>query len=237
MKIPALTAAEMREVDRLMIEEFGISLVQMMENAGRGLADLARDLYGQGSARDLKVVVLAGSGGNGGGGMAAARHLVNWGAQVQVVLTKPREEIAGVPGRQLAVLEKLPVTLRDGEQVDQLPKADLILDAIIGYSLRGAPYGEPARWIELANQREGPLISLDIPSGLDATRGVVEEPYLRAEATLTLALPKTGLMEPSSRPAVGTLYLADIGVPPSLYRSLGLEVGPLFDSSAVIKLG
>jgi NAD(P)H-hydrate epimerase len=93
--VPAVTAAQMREVDRIMVEDLGISLLQMMENAGRAFAELTRiQLSGLNRRR---VVVLAGRGGNGGGGMATARRLANWGAAVRVVLAHPDGALAEAP--------------------------------------------------------------------------------------------------------------------------------------------
>lgn len=85
-------------------------------------------------------------------------------------------------------------------------------------------------------QRTVPVLALDVPSGLDATTGVPGSPCVRASATMTLALPKTGLLAPQAQPYVGTLYLADIGVPDVLYRQMGLAVGPIFAQAAVIRL-
>ena len=76
----------------------------------------------------------------------------------------------------------------------------------------------------------------ETPSGLDTTTGHPGNPCLRAAATLTLLLPKTGLLAPEARPYVGDLYLADIGVPPELYRRLGLEVGPIFGEGSIIRV-
>lgn len=92
--IPAVTHAQMVKVDRLMIEEYGITLMQMMENAGRSLADLTSELLG-GVVKGKRITVLCGGGNNGGGGMAAARHLVNWGADVQIALAVPAEKLKG----------------------------------------------------------------------------------------------------------------------------------------------
>ena len=91
--LPALTADEMRQVDRVMIEDLGIELIQMMENAGLHLAELARSRFSQ--LRDVPVTVLAGGGNNGGGGLVCARHLANWGASVSVVLDRPRTRSLG----------------------------------------------------------------------------------------------------------------------------------------------
>lgn len=108
--LPALTASQMREVDRLMVEEVRIELLQMMENAGRALAEQARrHLDG---LRGKRVLVLAGSGGNGGGGMAAARRLSIVGADVRVLLAREPELLQGVPRRQLDVLVAMRVRVR-----------------------------------------------------------------------------------------------------------------------------
>jgi NAD(P)H-hydrate epimerase len=103
--LPALTADEMRQVDRVMIEDLGIELVQMMENAGLHLAELARSRFSQ--LRDVPVTVLAGGGNNGGGGLVCARHLANWGASVSVVLDRPPDEIAGIPAHQMRILRRI----------------------------------------------------------------------------------------------------------------------------------
>ncbi|MEZ4557896.1 MAG: NAD(P)H-hydrate epimerase [Caldilineaceae bacterium] len=101
--IPALTTAQMQEVDRLMVEEYHIELLQMMENAGRNLAVLATRLLDDDIA-DRPIVVLAGRGNNGGGGLVAARHLLNWGAWVQVVTSYAPDGYKGVPRHQLDIL-------------------------------------------------------------------------------------------------------------------------------------
>jgi NAD(P)H-hydrate epimerase len=235
-KIPAITTAEMREVDRLMIEVYGIELMQMMENAGRNLAALARSRFLDGQAQDKDVIVLAGKGGNGGGGLVAARRLHNWGARVHVFITHPVEAFQGVPAHQLAVLENMSVPIQQVGSLNVLPPADLILDALIGYSLSGAPRGAAAVLIALANQSHIPILSLDTPSGLDTTSGEAYQPHIMATATLTLALPKKGLVAQEARPIVGKLFLADISVPPGLYKELGLDVGHLFQAFDIISL-
>src|SRR5262249_5647021 len=94
--IPTVTVAQMREVDRIMVDELHIELLQMMENAGRCLAAHTRNWL-SGELIERQVVVLAGSGGNGGGGLVAARRLTIWGAEASVVLGQPRDEVRGVP--------------------------------------------------------------------------------------------------------------------------------------------
>ncbi len=232
MSIPALTTQQMAEVDRRMIEDYGIQLIQMMENAGRSLADTARRLLA-GPVAGRTIAVLCGTGNNGGGGLVAARHLHNRGAEVQVRLIGQPAALKPVPAHQWRILQAL--GLADRPAAD-LGRADLIVDALIGYGLTGDPRGPVAEWIRHANAAGRPILSLDAPSGLDTTSGAPGQPCIRAAATLTLALPKTGLLASSARAHVGDLFLADIGVPPELYRQMGLEVGPLFEMDPVISL-
>jgi NAD(P)H-hydrate epimerase len=230
----------MREVDRLMIEEYGIVLLQMMENAGRNLARLTATLAGGAAGRS--VLVLAGKGNNGGGGMVAARHLSNMGAHVRLLLTGTSDELVDVPAQQASILRTMGVELLEAPAApaellrQAFEGADHTIDALIGYSLKGAPTGQAAALIELANASGKPIVSLDVPSGVDTTSGAVYEPAVRAAATLTLALPKTGLGTPEVRQRLGELYLGDLSVPPALYRHLGLNVGPLFAEESVIRL-
>jgi len=224
-KIPTLTSSQMREVDRLMIEEYRIGLIQMMENAGRNLAWLSRSLFLNGNLKGKRVLVLAGSGGNGGGGLVAARWLHNWGVNVEVILTRPIETMRPVPANQLKTLYQLGLDIFHYKKGKSLPECDLILDAIIGYSINDAPKGIAADLILGANaltQERIPILSLDIPSGLEPTTGFVYNPCISAEATMTLALPKTGLLSDQAKHQVGNLYLADIGVvltfPPKFTR-------------------
>ncbi len=218
---PTLTSDEMLEVDRIMIEEVGIDLARMMENAGRNLADVVIELFHPGS-----VTVLAGSGGNGGGVLVAARHLINRGVTVHVAGTRSIERLTPVTGDQAAILGRMGVSVEE-EPVE----ADVVLDGIIGYSLSGPPTGRAREFIEWsANQR---VVSLDVPSGLDATSGTAPGACVAAEATMTLALPKRGLM---GHPSTGRMFLADISVPVSIYRKFGIEMETPFARSAVVEL-
>jgi NAD(P)H-hydrate epimerase len=228
----------MIEVDRAMIEDYRIELIQMIENAGRCLAHLARTRFLAGDPRGKTVIALAGSGGNGGGALVCARRLAGWGASVRVFVTRDPALFASVPAHQLDILRRMNVPIGAPEQVSSAPPADLVVDGIIGYSLRGAPEGAAAALIRWARQQSAPVLSLDVPSGIDATTGRVLEPAVHAAATMTLALPKLGLGAPNVEPLVGELYLADIGVPPSLYAmlSIGLDVGPLFAASDIVRL-
>lgn len=228
--VPSVTADEMREVDRVAVEGVELGLLQMMENAGRTLAGVVRDRLPDG-----EVVVLAGPGGNGGGGLCAARHLHNRGGTVRVLLDRDPGEVSGAAGRQYRILAKSDVVLTaagDSTGADlrqRLADADVLVDALLGYGLVGAPRGTVADLLTAVEAVDTPVVSLDVPSGLDATTGETPGVGVSADATLTLALPKTGLATgddaPSLRPAVGDLLLADIGIPPVVYRRAGVGVG------------
>ncbi|MDJ0925054.1 MAG: NAD(P)H-hydrate epimerase [Acidimicrobiia bacterium] len=236
VEVPYLTREQMIEVDRAMIEDIGIDLARMMENAGRSLAHLARARFLSGDPRSKTVVVLAGTGGNGGGALVCARRLHGWGADVRVAVTGGADRMRPVPADQLRILEGLGLSI----VLTDLPfaTADLIVDGIIGYSLQGAPRGRAAELIQWANDAAAPVLSLDTPSGLDTTSGTLHTPSVQATATMTLALPKEGLRSADAVWNVGELYLADISVPPQVYASppLNLELGPIFAESDILRL-
>jgi NAD(P)H-hydrate epimerase len=236
--VPYLTTDQMIEVDRAMMEDFNIDLIQMMENAGRCLAHLARMRFLGGDPRGKRVAVLAGTGGNGGGALVCARRLHNYGARVTVLITKPAADFKSVPAHQLDILRRMKVSVEQANAVRTIDTPGLVVDGVIGYSLKGAPRGAAADLIRWANAQDAPILALDAPSGVDATTGTVFDPAINATATLTLALPKEGLRAPGVDRQVGELYLADISVPPSLYAepALGLNVGYLFAESDIIRL-
>ena len=223
VEVPAVTAAQMREVDRICIEETGPSLLQMMEHAGRSLAlETLRRLGGV--WRTARVVVLAGTGGNGGGGICAARHLVNRGILVQLCLAEP-DRLSEVTAFQRRIYAKA-----GGEEIafNELrdARSALIIDAVLGYNLRGAPRPSAAAVIRWANASGGPVLALDLPSGVDATTGEIPGECVRADWTLTLALPKIGLRADRC----GALVLADLGIPASVFRRIGLRYTPPFET-------
>ena len=237
-EIPFVSTDQMIEVDRAMIEDYNILLIQMMENAGRNLAHLARSRFLGGDPRGKRVAVLSGKGGNGGGGLVCARRLSNWGSEVSVFTTASDEAYLGIPAHQLKILREMSVKVDGVALPDSSAGFDLVIDAVIGYSLSGNPRGRAGDLIAWANKQTAPLLSLDVPSGIDTSSGKIHEPATHATATMTLALPKEGLKAQSVRALIGELYLADISVPPQLYASptLGMEVGHLFAQEDVIRL-
>ena len=232
-----LTTDQMIEVDRLMTDVLEIKLIQMMENAGRNLARLCVQRFLPDPV-SKKVVVLAGTGGNGGGAMVAARRLQQWGAEVRVLTTKPDEDFSGVPAHQLGILRRLGVAISHTDFPDQNFVPDAILDGVIGYSLKGNPRGRAAELIQWTAAANVPVLSLDVPSGVDSTEGVVRTPSVIATATMTLAAPKVGLSVAQAQPNIGELYVADIGVPDWVYQQIdGLKsMTSAFSSCDVVKI-
>ncbi len=232
--IPVLSIDEMIEVDRIVVDDLGIDLARMMENAGRALAVVTREMARSRCVRSVDV--LTGTGGNGGGAAVAARRLAGWGFDVSVYPTRPIESIDGVTAEQLAILAGMGVPVRPDEVPRRRAADTIVLDGLVGYRLSGAPRGRARELIECADDSGSPVVSLDVPSGVDPTTGRTPGVAISATATVTLALPKSGLFE-AGRRLVGDLYLADIGVPASVYRdAFGIEIGGVFDRGDVVRL-
>ena len=231
-----IDAAMMAEIDRLTIQYAKVSLCQMMENAGRSLAEVAIQEFAP-----KRVVVLAGSGGNGGGGLVAARHLCNAGVEVLVVLSSRRDRMGEVPTHQLAAVDWLGISVTDGVLApESLAAANLVIDAMVGYSLDGPLRGTPLDLAERVNVNATKVLSLDVPSGLTsdaredpATPGASEGLIVRADVTLTLCLPKEGLR---GRAEAGQLFLADISVPAQVVTMASGHRSPPFDRGPILRV-
>jgi len=239
----AVTAEQMAEVDRRAMQVYRISLPQMMENAGRALARVAREHFFEGHAGGARVAVLAGRGGNGGGAMAAARRLAGWGARVHVLAMADEAAMAAVTAEQARTLRAFGVrltTLGDGDrrQAPTVSDFDLVLDGLLGYGGLGEPRGGVRDAIAWVANAATAVLALDLPSGLDATTGHPASATVRASATVTLAAPKTGLAAPASLAHVGELYLADVGIPAEAYGGIldVAVVGEWFVEDDVVRL-
>ncbi len=228
MKI--LTAEEMRQVDRLTTERYGIPGLGLMENAGIGVARFIAQHWPDFAQR--RIVVLCGKGNNGGDGFVAARHLRDLGAKPDVYLLAAPEEMRGDAAtnckRWQETYGELHV-IRDSSAWQSakgtLASADIILDAILGTGTRGAAAGLLAEVIEAVNQRRGParsaVVAVDIPSGLVADTGAADGPAVQAAYTVTFTAPKTGMIGSASGNYVGQLIVHDIGSPPELIEEVG----------------
>ncbi len=226
--VPAVSRAKMEQIDTLATTATGLQLIQMMENAGRSLAELSLQLMGAGALK-TRILVLAGGGNNGGGGICAARHLHNRGLTVAVWQATP-------PATPACEQQWRIYQAAGGEQLkeNQLHnfRPRLIIDALIGYRLQGEPRSPLQFVLEWASQHRAFKLALDVPTGVDATTGETPGSYLRADATLTLALPKSGLLPQLT----GNLFLADIGIPPAVFQEAGITYQPPFAGRFIVPL-
>lgn len=231
----ALTAAEMREVDRLTTERFGIASLELMENAGKHVAAVIHKRCAV--MRMPRIAVLCGKGNNGGDGLVAARFLKNLrGVDVAVFVFARREEVRGDAATSLAAWsaaagETFEVTdAGSWEQAwPRIAQANVVVDALLGTGLRGPATGLHAQAIERLNQhsRDATLpnpaliIAVDTPSGLPSDGQPAEGPVLRAHVTVTFTAPKVGQLVSSDAACGGQLLVRSIGSPDSLVEEIG----------------
>jgi NAD(P)H-hydrate epimerase len=227
-----VTADEMRRIDDVTIREFHVDVLMLMENAGRATAILVTRMLPR-TTIGKRVACLVGGGNNGGDGMVAARHLANWGINVEVIAGTAKDRMKSAPLRQWDILEKMEIPILSADYV--LRDYDLLIDGLIGYGLEGNPRDRVAMMIKNANGTGRPILALDLPSGMNATTGEIYDPCIKATATVTLALPKTGFLSPSASPYVGDLYLADISIPRKVYESFGQQK-TLFQDDSLVKI-
>jgi NAD(P)H-hydrate epimerase len=228
--VPSATAAQMAEADRIASDELGIPLELLMENASHQIAAAARIFLG--GVAGKRIVALAGSGNNGGDALGALRHLSGWGADVRAVLSGPAERLRPLARQQHDILAAIGVPRGAAAALD----ADLLIDGLLGYSVAGPPREAVADLIRAANASRLPILAVDLPSGLHPDSGEPLGVTIRAALTVTLALPKRGLMATRSRPLVGDLLLADIGIPPLAFDRLAIETRGLFESGDLVRI-
>lgn len=211
----------MAELDRL-APGMGVTVSRMMENAAYHVADYIRGKYG----KEAEVEVYAGKGNNGGDALAAARRLHIWGFKVAVNLAS--RELDGIRREELEILEKLGVQVRTGSYGRG---ADLAVDGLIGYNLRGDPRPPLDSMVDAANSADE-VVSVDLPTGTDPDTGDRSSPSVRADTVLTLAAPFQGLKGFENH------FLVDIGVPGEAYREAGLEMDParVFGEESVVEI-
>ena len=232
-RIPTITAQQMARVDRLMIHHYRVTIVQMMEHDAVALVGVATKILK--ILKNKKIVVAFGSGGNGGGGLAAARMFSNAGAKVSLVTSADIKRLTGPTAQMYKTCKTMGIKLVSPSS-KIFNSADLILDALLGYSVKGAARGKVAEIIELINTSQAKVLSNDLPSGLDPNKGSVHGPIVKANATLTVALPKVGLFKSDANLYTGKLFLGDITVPRSAYTRLGIKVGDVFKGISFVSI-
>ena len=216
----SVTAAQMREIDRRTIEEFGVPSHELMEKAGKALAEETAKLAGPPPKR---ILVLAGKGNNGGDGLVSARYLHQKGYAVQVLLFSEGKKLKADPARNFAANAKLSIPCRIvGEHFawETLPallgEQEVIIDALFGVGLDKEirePYLGLMRQVNASCRK---VVAVDIPSGLNADTGEVLGGCIQAIVTVALAFPKQGFYKGGGPKVTGEVVVADIGIPKEL---------------------
>jgi NAD(P)H-hydrate epimerase len=215
-----LSREQVRAIDRRAMEEFGIPGVVLMENAGRGAAELLRSLGIHG-----RVAVCCGKGNNGGDGLVIARHLDNAAVPVRILLFARPEELHGDAAINYRIVHQtgLPVSVHVGSPDEEavrreLARAEWILDALFGTGLTGPLTYPFDRIVDIINAGAGRVLAVDIPSGLDCDSGLPLGPTIRAEHTATFVALKKGFANPAAREWLGHVHVLGIGAPRRLVQ-------------------
>lgn len=223
-----VTSDEMRRMDRFTIEELGIPGAVLMENAGGGCARVLCQKLG--GVAGKRTAVLAGKGNNGGDGMVIARHLHNWGADVKVYLLSEKEKISGDARRNLDIClnSHVPVSIVSdaetfGDHEEDIKNAHVIVDALLGVGLSSEVKGFYRHVIEFVNRLNSFVVAVDVPSGVDATTGAVLGVAVKADLTVTFALPKRGLVLYPGAEFAGEVVVVDIGMPSKALKEFPVD--------------
>ena len=226
--IKVVAAEEMREMDRYTIKDVGVPGVVLMENAGAETAMVILDLLED--VENPLVHIFCGKGNNGGDGFVIARHLSNNGIEVIVFNLVEEKEIKGDALINYKIVKKMdiPITFirkpADLTKYEELESPDIIIDALLGTGIKGAVRGFVKDAIDFINDLDIPVLSVDIPSGLNANTGDVDGSAIAAEATVTMALPKRCHLFYPAKNFVGDLYIADIGMPARVISNNSVKV-------------
>lgn len=218
-----VTPETMRKLDKFAIEAIGIPGIALMENAGRAVFEAA---YKALAGKNLPALIFCGRGNNGGDGFVVARHLINNGIEIAVYVVGALSKMKGDAAVNLRILRKMGIPINKVSQ-KMLPQlrvrmkdCGLIIDALLGTGLSGEVTGLYREVIALINEAGCPVLSVDIPSGLDGTTGQPLGIAVVANTTVTFQLPKKGFENPRARNFTGELKVVDIGIPVHLYPEM-----------------
>jgi NAD(P)H-hydrate epimerase len=224
--LPVVNAAQMRALDFDATARFGVPALELMENAGRAVAAETRTFLEEKgvSAEKARIVVVCGRGANGGDGLVAARHLKQTGASVWAFLcpAKKDQDYPELVRVNLDAAVKAGVEVRqagpEAGLAEALTKCDVVLDALLGTGSNGKPAGAVHHAVSEITRAKKPTIAVDIPTGLHPDTGYHSGVFVNADLTLTLGLPKRGLLAPHAKQHVGVLKVLDVGYPSELLR-------------------
>ncbi len=212
-----LTREQVREVDRIAIEEYGVSGLVLMENAGRNAACVILDEYAAGDdAPSLAIVIFCGTGNNGGDGFVIARHLSNAGAAVRIALCGEEARLTPDAAENHKICQAMGIGMTPPGSTEIGP-GEVVIDALLGTGFAGKVREATARVIERINSvpKRG-TVAIDVPSGLDCDTGMPSSATVIADITVTFVAGKVGFQSESARRFVGRLHVADIGAPPRI---------------------
>ncbi|MDF1545853.1 MAG: NAD(P)H-hydrate dehydratase [bacterium] len=221
-----VTAEQMRRIDSEAINKKGIPSLELMENAGRGIAEQIQTdiLSGINSAN---IILFCGNGNNGGDGFVIARYLKEQGHKPQVYYPGPEEKLSEDCAANLKRAKEIGVTIEQVQDIKQIivdtNACDLVVDAIFGTGFSGAPRGVPGDLIRYINDLDLTVVSVDLPSGLNADNGQHQGEVVSADYTYPLALPKYGLYVSPGRELSGKIRVVPIGIPENVIASIGLN--------------
>ena len=225
MKI--VTPNEMKEIDRKSIHEIGIPGPVLMENAALKVFNVAMDMLG--GVRAKRILIFAGKGNNGGDGLAAARHLKNHGAHVEIFLLGDKNSLSGDAKLNFSIIINMDIPVYEilsSEGVEHIKTTlhgDLVIDALLGTGISGAVKPPISDAIKLINDSGIPILSVDIPSGINGENGTICETAVRANQTVTFALPKRGHFLYPGAEYTGKLIIEDIGIPEKVVESENIK--------------
>jgi NAD(P)H-hydrate epimerase len=230
-----VTASEMRSIERIAIQDYGIPGIILMEHAGKSLALKCLELIEK-RCDFNDIWIIAGKGNNGGDGFVTARHLINQNIDVKVILLCDFNDLIGDGRVNYDILHKMNgeiISVKKDEDLElirtALLKCDIIIDAIFGTGFKGIASGIAGEMIRLVNDCQGIVISTDLPSGMEADTGHVHGPCIKADYTLTFGLPKVGLFQNSGTYFCGMLEIIEISLPKELLLSEGLRTNLITD--------
>ena len=219
-----LTRAQVREIDRRATEEYHIPGIVLMENAARAVTDAAVEMLG--GVLDAKVLIVCGGGNNGGDGLAVARHLHNRGVRVSIALATDTP-LRGDAETNLRIVQAMRIpstTIADADAALARGEADLVIDALFGTGLSAAP--RDTQPLDVMNSHGVPVLSIDLPSGLDCDTGQpLTAACVRAARTVTFVAEKVGFANPLARQYLGRVTVGDIGCPRALIESVARGSG------------
>lgn len=210
-----ISVLQAKEFDIQAQRKFGMPVLLLMENSGRAVAEEARESI----ENKKKISVICGKGNNGGDGFVAARHLLSYGFDIEIFLASKISEIQGEARVNLDILRRLKAKITEFGKNNlsavrkKILKSYLIIDALLGVGLRGQVKGIYRDLIGIINSSEAYVLSVDVPSGLDADSGIILSSCVKADKTVTFVAKKKGMILNEGPKYCGRVVVRDLGIP------------------------